>query len=153
MELILWRHAEAEEVAPGADDLRRALTTHGEKQAARVALWLDRQLVDSARILCSPALRCEQTVMALGRKYKVREELAPGGSPDALLAAARWPDSRQPVLIVGHQPLLGETAAHLLGVDGRGLTIRKGGVWWFRSREREGGQEAVLMAALSPGQA
>ena len=71
MDLIIWRHAEAEDERDGLDDLQRALTPRGEKQAARMAQWLDLYLPDNARILCSPALRCEQTVLALGRKYKV----------------------------------------------------------------------------------
>ena len=153
MDLILWRHAEAEDEAASGGDLQRALTPRGEKQAARMAAWLDRQLGESVKILCSPALRCEQTVLPLGRKYKVRDELAPNASPDAILAAAQWPDAKQPVLIVGHQPTLGETASKLLGMKPRELTIRKGAVWWFRSREREGEDQVVLVAVLSPDMA
>jgi phosphohistidine phosphatase len=148
MDLILWRHAEAEEDADGGD-LQRTLTSRGEKQAARMAMWLDRQLADGVKILCSPALRCEQTVLPLGRKYKVREELAPGSTPEAILAAAQWPDAKHAVLVVGHQPTLGETAAKLLGVQ-QEIAVRKGAVWWFRSRERGGEDQTVLVAALSP---
>jgi phosphohistidine phosphatase len=150
MDLILWRHAEAEDEAPGGDDLQRALTQRGEKQAARMASWLDRQLTDGVKILCSPALRCEQTVLPLGRKYKIRDELAPNATADAILGAAQWPDAKQPVMIIGHQPTLGETAAKLLGMKPQELTIRKGAVWWFRSRERGGEDQTVLVAALSP---
>jgi phosphohistidine phosphatase len=149
MDLILWRHAEAQDEAPGGDDLRRALTARGEKQAARMAAWLDRQLTDSVRIYCSPALRCEQTVLPLGRKYKVREEIAPGATAQIVLDVAGWPDAKHPVLIVGHQPTLGEAVAQLLGVED-GVAIRKGAVWWFRSRERSGDEQVVLLAALSP---
>ena len=149
MDLILWRHAEAEEDAPGGDDLQRALTPRGEKQAARVVTWLDRQLPEGVRILCSPALRCEQTVLPLGRKYKVRSELAPGAMPQAILEAAQWPDAKHAVLVIGHQPTLGEAAAMLLGVKG-GFAVRKGAVWWFRSRERGGEAQTVLVAAISP---
>ena len=42
MDLILWRHAEAFELPDGGDDLDRALTPKGERQAARVADWLSR---------------------------------------------------------------------------------------------------------------
>jgi phosphohistidine phosphatase len=150
MDLILWRHAEAEDEAPGGDDLQRPLTARGEKQAARMAGWLDRQLADGVKILCSPALRCEQTVLPLGRKYKIRADLAPGATPDTVLAAAQWPRAKQAVLIVGHQPTLGETAAKLLGMKPQELTIRKGAVWWFRLRERDGEEQTVLMAVLSP---
>lgn len=150
MDLILWRHAEAEDEAPNGDDLQRSLTPRGEKQAARMAGWLDRQLSDGVKILCSPALRCEQTLLPLGRKYKVREELAPNASPEAVLDASGWPKAKQAVLVVGHQPTLGETAAKLLGMKPQELTIRKGAVWWFRCRERDGGEQTVLVAALSP---
>ena len=149
MDLILWRHAEAQDEAPGGDDLRRALTARGEKQAARMAAWLDRQLPEGMRIYCSPALRCEQTVMPLGRKYKVREEIAPGAEAQAILDVAGWPDAKHPVLIVGHQPTLGEVAAQLLELRS-GVSVRKGAVWWFRSRERGGDDQTVLLAALSP---
>jgi len=150
MDLILWRHAEAEDEAASGGDLQRALTPRGERQAARMAAWLDRQLGETVRILCSPALRCEQTVLPLGRKYKIRDELAPDAPPEAILAEAQWPDAKQPVLIVGHQPTLGQAAAKLLGMKPHELTIRKGAVWWFRSREREGGEQTVLVASLSP---
>jgi phosphohistidine phosphatase len=148
MDLILWRHAEAEDEAPNGDDLQRALTPRGEKQAARMAVWLDRQITDGLKILCSPALRCEQTVQPLGRKYKVREEVAPGTTAQAILDAAQWPKSKQPVLVVGHQPVLGETAALLLGSK-EPLSIRKGAVWWFRSRD----DGVVLIATMSPDMA
>ncbi|MFN3367706.1 MAG: hypothetical protein ACK411_15055, partial [Exiguobacterium mexicanum] len=36
---------------------------------------------EGARIFSSPASRCEQTAMALGRKFKLREELLPEGDP------------------------------------------------------------------------
>jgi phosphohistidine phosphatase len=148
MDLILWRHAEAQEDA-GGGDLQRPLTARGEKQAARMAAWLDRRLADGVKILCSPALRCEQTVLPLGRRYKLREELAPGAAAEAILAAAQWPDAKQAVLIVGHQPTLGETAAMLLGTSHE-IAVRKGAVWWFRSRDRDGEEQTVLLAALSP---
>lgn len=111
MDLILWRHAEAEEAAEGCDDLERALTSRGEKQAARMAGWLDRQLPDGLRVLASPAKRTEQTARALGRKFKLRAELLPGGSPAELLELVQWPRSRGAVLVVGHQPMLGQVVA------------------------------------------
>ncbi|MDO8419662.1 MAG: histidine phosphatase family protein, partial [Rubrivivax sp.] len=44
MDLLLWRHAEALEAGEAQDDLDRALTRKGERQAQRVADWLNRQL-------------------------------------------------------------------------------------------------------------
>ena len=99
MDLILWRHAEAEDEHEGQDDLQRALTPRGEKQAARMALWLDRHLPETTRILCSPALRCEQTVLPLGRKYKLREELAPDKGAARLLETVDCPADSELLMV------------------------------------------------------
>jgi phosphohistidine phosphatase len=150
MDLILWRHAEAEEEREGLADLDRQLTARGEKQAARVAAWLDRHLPEGTRIYASPAIRCERTVLPLGRKYKVRDALAPGSTPADVLEVAQWPTSKQAVLIVGHQPVLGETLAHLLQVHGGSTPIRKGALWWLRTRERDGQAQTVVWAVQGP---
>ena len=152
MDLILWRHAEAEDEdhQEGLDDLQRALTARGEKQAAKMAQWLDLFMPDNARILCSPALRCEQTVLPLGRSYKLREELAPDHKPGGLLEVADWPDARQMVLVCGHQPMLGQSVAKLIGLKGDTCPIRKGSLWWLRTRERDGHQQTVVIAVQSP---
>ena len=150
MDLILWRHAEAYDAEEGQDDLLRTLTARGEKQAARMAVWLDRQLPQGLRVLASPARRTQQTAQALGRKFKMRAELLPNGSPADLLELARWPEGRGAVLMVGHQPMLGQTAAQLLGIQGHVCTLRKGAVWWLRRRERHEEHQTVLLAAVSP---
>ena len=150
MNLILWRHAEAEDAPEGGDDLARSLTPRGEREAARVGAWLDRTLPEGTRVLCSPARRCEQTALALGRKFKLMPELAPDSGVEALLKAARWPDARQPILIVGHQPTLGQTVALLLGMAEGTCPVRKGGVWWLRARERHGQLQAVVVTVQSP---
>ncbi len=150
MDLILWRHADALDMREVQDDLDRALTPKGERQAQRMADWLNRQLPASAKILCSPARRAQQTVAALDRKYKTLQALAPDGTVDALLQAARWPEQREPVLVVGHQPALGLTAAYLLSGQAQGWALRKGSVWWLRGRERDGRFQVVLHAMLAP---
>jgi phosphohistidine phosphatase len=149
MDLILWRHAEAQDAPPGGDDLARPLTSRGEKQAQRVGAWLHRQLPDDTRILCSPARRCEQTAKALGRPYRTLPSLAPGAAPDELLDAAGWPDAGHPLLIVGHQPTLGGVVARLVGMEAQACAVRKGAAWWLRTRERDG-QETVVIAVQSP---
>jgi phosphohistidine phosphatase len=150
VDLILWRHAEAEDEREGLADLDRALTPRGEKQAARMAAWLDRHLPEGTRIVSSPARRCEQTVLALGRKYKVKASLQPGATPEDVLEAAQWPQAKNAVLLVGHQPVLGETIAQLLCLDGGNHAIRKGAVWWLRTRERDGQGQTVVWAVQSP---
>lgn len=151
MELILWRHAEAE---PGEPDLGRKLTAKGEKQARRMAEWLHAHLPDSARILVSPATRAQQTAKALAelshRKLRTVEALAPGAGVDDVLRVADWPDARLPTVIVGHQPTLGWVTRQLLAGDGPGWSVRKGAVWWLQSRARDGEDQVVLRAVVNP---
>ncbi|WP_027817253.1 phosphohistidine phosphatase SixA [Paraburkholderia bannensis] len=156
MNLILWRHAEAEDVA--ASDLARQLTTRGRKQAQSVARWLRARLPEDAVILASPAARTMQTAEALTDQYRVVREIAPNASVQAVLEAAGWPDGvASTVVVVGHQPTLGEVLAQLLGnevnSDGsvrRSWAVKKSGVYWIKSRERNGDGEAVLLAAITP---
>jgi len=128
MDLILWRHAEAE---PGVPDLERALTAKGQKQARRMADWLSSQLPDNCRILVSPALRTLQTAEPLGRKFKLVPDLAPGAEAEDILKAANWPGNKETVLIVGHQPTLGQAAALLLTGEVQDWEMRKASAWWF----------------------
>lgn len=152
MDLLLWRHAEAVEAAEGGDDLLRPLNTRGKKQAERMANWLDRQLPDGARILVSPALRCVQTVTALHRRYKICVELAPTAQATALLQLAQWPHGRGVVVLVGHQPALGGAIACALGLAEPAISVKKGAIWWLRSRAAEPseGARTFLLAVQSP---
>lgn len=150
MDLILWRHAEAQEGVEGLSDLERSLTPRGEKQAARMAGWLDRQLPEAVRVLASPARRTEQTTLALGRKYKLRDELRPDGTVDQLLELVQWPGGRVPILVVGHQPVLGQTIARLLQLPEPECAVKKGAVWWLRHRVRDGQGQTVVVTVQTP---
>jgi phosphohistidine phosphatase len=152
MDLILWRHAEAFEMREVQDDLDRALTPKGERQAQRMAAWLNQQLPSSTRVLVSPARRAQQTATALDRKFKTVPVLAPDATVEALLHSVRWPESREPVLVVGHQPTLGLVAAYLLSGQPQAWSVRKGGVWWLRARQRDEGLQVVLQAVIGPDQ-
>lgn len=147
MEILLWRHAEAE---AGEPDEGRVLTSKGIRQAQKMAHWLERNLPSRCRILVSPTVRTVQTAQALERKYKICPEIAPDATPEALLAAANWPDGKEPVLLVGHQPTLGQAAALILTGNIQDWTIRKANVWWVARRERDGGIDNLLKAVVSP---
>jgi phosphohistidine phosphatase len=147
MELILWRHAEAED---GDDDLKRELTKRGKRQAQRMSEWLRPLLVGEWRILVSPAKRTLQTVKALDMPFDVREALGASSTPQVVLREAGWPHGKEDVLIVGHQPTLGQVAAKLVGGAQGDVSIRKGAIWWFATRNRHGEQETILKAVLNP---
>ena len=149
MDMVIWRHAEAVDWQEGCDDLDRVLTARGYKQAIRMAEWLDRQLPESTRIFSSPARRCEDTVCRLDRKYKIHKDLLPESNGDDILASIQWPMSKGTVLLVGHQPMIGQIIAQSLGLKDSACAVRKGSVWWLRSREREGKRQTVLVAVQS----
>ena len=150
MDLILWRHAEAFDALEGQEDLSRTLTPKGEKQALRMGQWLDRQLPEGDRVMSSPAIRCEQTVKTLGRKVKYKSDLSPDATLDDFLASVGWPDSKMSVLVVGHQPVLGQAIAYLLGIPTGECSVRKGAVWWLRSRVRDGQTQTVVVSVQTP---
>jgi len=150
MDIVFWRHAEAGEATDGALDMERPLTGKGEKQADRMAAWLNRQLPEATKIWVSPALRAVQTVIPLERKYKIRDELAPDAEPDAVLKAIHWLQMKSTAMIVGHQPTLGKTISQLLGLSAQEIAIKKGAVWWLRYRERDGVGQTVVVTVQTP---
>jgi phosphohistidine phosphatase len=146
MDLILWRHAEAED---GRPDLERRLTDKGRKQAARMAKWLRERLPKDYRLLASPAARAQQTAEAL-ETPKTVEALAPGASARDILKAAQWPDYDGVVIVVGHQPDLGCVAAYLVSGANVEWSLRKGALWWLSYRKRNGESQVVVRAVASP---
>lgn len=147
MDLILWRHAEAED---GTPDAKRRLTERGRKQAKQVARWLAKRLPAEARILASPAARAVQTAEALGRPFEELAKLGTGASAASLLGAVGWPHAGGTIVVVGHQPTLGRAAALLLTGDAADWSVRKGALWWFTRRLRNGAEETVLRAVIAP---
>ena len=115
-----------------------------------VAQWLLQRLPAKFAVLASPAERTQQTAKALDVPFKTVEALAPGASVRAILEAADWPEHKSPVVVVGHQPDLGRVAAHLAGMPGSEVSIKKGGLWWFSNRVRDGESGIVIRAVLSP---
>ncbi len=142
LDLLLWRHAEAADASATLADRDRPLTARGEKQAKAVARWLRRRQPESLTILVSPALRCRQTALALQPAFAVDERLAPGAAAADLLAACGTVGGA--VLLVGHQPTLGQLAALLLAGGEADWSVKKGGLWWFGRRAGEVQLRAVI---------
>jgi phosphohistidine phosphatase len=146
MDLIVWRHAEAED---GVPDLQRKLTAKGRKQAERVAQWLLQRLPSRFALIASPAVRAQQTAEALGLPIKTDKSLAPGAAPAEIIKACGWPDYKSAAVVVGHQPDLGLLLAEVLGARG-GLSIKKGALWWISNRVRDEKDQVVVRAVVSP---
>ncbi|MCL6555350.1 MAG: histidine phosphatase family protein [Burkholderiales bacterium] len=146
MDLILWRHAEAED---GVPDKARDLTAKGEKQASRMAAWLKSRLPQETKVLTSPATRAIRTASYLVDEPEVVRALDVGATPAAVLAAAGWPENGS-VVVVGHQPTLGRVAALLLSGEEADWVIKKGAIWWFTNRVRGGEAQTVLRAVMAP---
>lgn len=151
MDLVLWRHAEAE---AGEPDEARRLTAKGKKQARRAAEWLHGNLPNSARILVSPAVRAQQTAVFLSehshRKLKTVAALAPGASADEVLQIIDWPSAGGCVVVVGHQPALGWVASRLLAQRDMPWSIKKAGIWWLHARTGADPHEISLRAVVNP---
>jgi len=145
MDLILWRHCDAESGVP--DELRR-LTPAGRRQARRMAQWLGPRLPAQCRILVSPAVRAQQTVEALDRPYETVSALGPGAAASELLRVAGWPDAPTATLIVGHEPTLGNVAGQLLSGEDGERPLAKGAVVWLSSSLET--QETVVAAEMRP---
>ncbi len=156
MDLILWRHAEAEEATALLPDLKRRLTHRGEKQARAVARWLAERQPKHLTVLVSPAVRCQQTAHALAQRFEIEAGIGPGADVAELIKAANWPEGPLPrqrsgtVLLIGHQPSLGRLAALLLSGQEADWTIKKGALWWFSNRTRDGETQTVLRTVLGP---
>jgi phosphohistidine phosphatase len=133
-ELYLVRHAiAAERGEEWPDDTQRPLTERGIarfKQGVAGLRWFNVALDE---IITSPLVRARQTadLLAAGLEgapvIRVLDALAPGHAPDAVVAQLAKLARGSRIAIVGHEPDLGELAAHLVGAS-RPMPFRKGGV-------------------------
>lgn len=151
MDLLLWRHGDE---AQHDDHLKRPLTLRGEKQARAVAKWIRQHAPKHLRIIVSPAQGARQSAATLGLAFEISPNLGPKSQASDLLAVAGWPDGtgkrHGAVLLIGHQPGLGQLASLLLAGNERPWTIKKGGLWWFSNRVRAGETQTVLRSVVYP---
>ena len=128
-------------------DEARALTGKGERQARRMAAWLKKRLPADVRVLASPARRAQQTARALTRNFETTRELGTATGPRSVLQVAGWPDGHGTVVVVGHQPTLGQAAALALTGSPAEWSMKKGAIWWLESQGRGG---AVVRGVVAP---
>lgn len=147
MELVLWRHAEAED---GVDDLARALTPKGQRQAQKMARWLKEQLPNTVRIIASPAVRTRETADALAMPYEIDGQIAPDASADQLLAASGWPEGHGLVILVGHNPAISVLASRLAGAQASAVVLRRGAAWWYVCDTEQQERRVTLKTVMTP---
>lgn len=159
-DLILWRHAEAQDIQLVDDDLSRALTKKGKSQAASMANWLKQHLPKGTCIMSSAALRAEQTAQALALPYHIHNSLLPQASVDEVLQLVQetfYQSNISDILLIGHQPWLGQVAAYFLQINPAELSIKKSAVWWLTQNlnqqhkiDDEQDEKFKLVAVQSP---
>jgi phosphohistidine phosphatase len=145
MDLILWRHAEAE---AGGPDAERKLTEKGRVQARVMGQWLKKRL-KSYQLLSSPAVRARETALGLDERCGILKALYGGAAPPEILDSVGWPEEEGTIILVGHQPQLGEIAAFLMTRSVAPWAVKKGSIWWFRA-EREAGRLVTELVAVVP---
>ncbi|HEU5486341.1 MAG TPA: histidine phosphatase family protein [Microlunatus sp.] len=106
--LLLLRHAEAEATRPGFRDRDRRLTERGNEQAANVGETIRTAAWSVDHVLCSPAVRVQETLSGLGLaedvEVEVVESLFDAGSDSIIELIRALPDDVRCALVVGHAP-------------------------------------------------
>jgi phosphohistidine phosphatase len=133
-EIYLVRHAIAAERGDDwPDDTKRPLTTRGIHRFKDGLPGLVELEMSIDEIFSSPLVRAKQTadLLAAGVQgtppVKLLDALAPGHTPTIVITQLAKVAKRQRIALVGHEPDLGELAAHLIGAT-RPLLFKKGGM-------------------------
>lgn len=142
--ILVWRHADAEIARADGDDMGRALTQKGVNQAKSVAKWLNKHMAKQTIVYVSPALRALQTVEALQFPTQTLDALKPEATLEEILSALDNVGSAEHILLVGHQPWIGQLITYLLGLGTQGMSVKKGALWWLRLGSREVSKYQVL---------
>ncbi len=98
----------------------------------------------------SPAKRAQQTARALQFDFKTVKEIGIAAAPEDVLLAAGWPKGDGTVIVIGHQPTLGETAALLLTGTASLWSVKKGAIVWIARRADVVPARTHLRVAISP---
>lgn len=138
MQIILWRHAEAE---AGEIDLERGLTEKGRNQAEKMASQLRKKLPESYQLWVSQACRSRQTAEYLSDPTHELAVLNPESDARQIAALFGRIEDGQTVVIVGHQPWIGEVCSFLLNQSWQRhayWSVKKGAFWWFECQPYNG---------------
>ena len=112
--LILMRHAKSSWKDRTLDEHDRPLKKRGRKAAPSMARWLATQGPMPDRVLCSSARRARETLELMREatpelpEPEILPALYEAGSAALLGELRRQPETSRCVLVLGHQPGLGE---------------------------------------------
>lgn len=129
MNLFLLRHAEA--VPEASSDAERPLTERGAKQARAVGRFCRDHGILPDLVLSSPLVRARETArvvagaLQLVERVKIEDFLKPGMSVETAISSLEKYGDRTSIMMVGHEPDLGELASALLGSGKESVHIRK----------------------------
>jgi phosphohistidine phosphatase len=134
LELYLIRHGLAAERGEDyPDDSKRPLTHEGIARLRKEAKALDSLDVAFDLILSSPLVRARQTADILAEAMKSKppvattDALTPAGGPAAVVQELGRHMKKARLALVGHEPNMGELAAHLTGAKVP-LPFKKGAI-------------------------
>lgn len=152
MNLILWRHADAEYQH---NDKMRKLTDKGCQQAQISADWLLAHLpIDKYRVYTSEAVRSQQTASYLHQSISIEPLLNPDTVPQNLTTLLLQQIDHGNCIWVGHQPWLGQLCSYLLNgtwLPQQYWSVKKSSFWWFEVSFFHHQPSARLKVVLNPG--
>lgn len=163
MNIYLLRHgiAAAKDDPAFPADSERPLTKKGIKRMRKAAQGIGRLEICFDAILTSPLTRARQTAeivaieLDMSSHLSEMPQLAPENSPRQLLAGLDKLKEHNHLLLVGHEPLLGEFAGFLLSRGNSsdiGIPLRKGGICCIEVFSVAPLQTAQLHWMLTPKQ-
>lgn len=151
-EIILLRHAHADNATAAVNDADRSLSARGIAEARDAGHWLREHHVLPAKVLCSPARRARQTLQeALGDVPAQPEQRIYDATAGELASLIDDHVDAARLMLVGHNPGF-ETLVALLatGQSGDFRGVPPGGVAWLELDGLAEPGSAVLKAFWSP---
>jgi len=156
VEIYILRHAIAETAKPGDPDADRALTSDGKKKLREVLRVARGAGLSPSLILTSPYRRAVETAQLAATQLGYKEEplttkaLLPGSGADEIWEEIRVRRDAHEMLLVGHEPLLGQLAGYLLGTPSMLMDFKKGALIRIDMDQFQGEPRGVLRWFLTP---
>ena len=156
MQVYLLRHGIAEGKSAKGGDAARELTAEGRAELKHVLKAAAKAGVKPALILTSPYVRARGTAdlakKILETKADVIETstLVPEGQPQMVWAEMSDHRAERSLMLVGHNPLLEQLLAHLLGTPTLQFQFEKGTIVALELSNFRGQPDGVLQWILTP---